>query len=70
MFLLSLRQYTVVNVSVLGESDQCAGFSGADLASLVREACVAALRAGMVGLGPGGTSRGKAVQVDIRLTLG
>eukprot|EP00897_Mesotaenium_endlicherianum_P004051 jgi/Mesen1/3674/ME000202S02761 len=33
-----------VDVAALGLSRQCDGFSGADLAALVREACIAALR--------------------------
>ena len=38
-----------VDVMAIGESGRCNGFSGADLSSLVREACVAALRANLVG---------------------
>ena len=33
-----------LDVARVGESGRCGGFSGADLASLVREACVAALK--------------------------
>jgi ribosome biogenesis ATPase len=36
-----------VDVSSIGESGRCNGFSGADLASLVREACVAALKSNL-----------------------
>ncbi|KAL2644637.1 hypothetical protein R1flu_012224 [Riccia fluitans] len=33
-----------VDACAIGESERCEGFSGADLASLVREACIASLR--------------------------
>ena len=33
-----------VNVAAVGASPQCHGFSGADLAALVREACICALK--------------------------
>ncbi|OAE28676.1 hypothetical protein AXG93_312s1050 [Marchantia polymorpha subsp. ruderalis] len=33
-----------VDVCAIGESERCEGFSGADLASLVREACISSLR--------------------------
>jgi ribosome biogenesis ATPase len=38
---------TGIDISKIGESGRCNGFSGADLASLVREACVAALKVGV-----------------------
>lgn len=37
------------DVAELARSDSCRGFSGADLASLMREACIAALRERIVG---------------------
>ena len=36
-----------VDVAAIAASARCGGFSGADLASLVREACVAALKGNM-----------------------
>ena len=39
-FKFNLRRF----ITAIGESDLCNGFSGADLASLVREACVMAIR--------------------------
>jgi ribosome biogenesis ATPase len=38
-----------VDVAALGLGERCAGYSGADLAALVREACVIALKESMVG---------------------
>ena len=36
-----------VDVAAVGASPQCQGFSGADLAALVREACICALKVHM-----------------------
>ena len=36
-----------VDVAAVGASPQCHGFSGADLAALVREACICALKVGL-----------------------
>ena len=33
-----------VNIAAIGTADACAGYSGADLAALVREACILALK--------------------------
>lgn len=39
-----------VDVAAVGASSHCHGFSGADLAALVREACICALKVGLPGL--------------------
>ena len=49
-----------VDVSSIGESGRCNGFSGADLASLVREACVAALKGNLAAATAADEAREKA----------
>ena len=49
-----------VDVAEIGESGRCNGFSGADLASLVREACVAALKGNLAEATRADTEREKA----------
>ena len=49
-----------MDVAEIGESGRCNGFSGADLASLVREACVAALKGNLAEATRADTEREKA----------
>ena len=55
-----------VDLSVIGVSARLTGFSGADLAALVREACVCSLKESMVG---GVSAAGVTPQVSGRNVL-